>query len=99
MEKIILNNGESFELIPMGITTNIFNKTRKFSFISELGYVEIESAFRTENISKIEYYSASDELLKTYEDCVNLKMIAKEFNKEYEDDKFADVYVVELEIF
>lgn len=99
MEKIKLYNKQMFELVPMGITTNIYNQTRQFSFISNLNYGEIESAFNNaENISKIEYLSVSNELLKTYIDCIGLKMLSKEFNKEYEDGKFADVYKVELEI-
>lgn len=98
MEKIKLNNNLEFELIPMGIETNNYNKTRKFSFISELEYGDIERAFSEDNISEIEYLSASSELLKTYTDCVKLKMMAKEFNKQYEDGLFSDVYTVELEI-
>lgn len=98
MEKIKLDNGIEFDIVPMGIETNTFNKTRKFKFISELVYGEIEGSFNIENISRIEYLSVADELLKTYTDCINLKMIAKEFNKEYEDGKFADAYIVVLEI-
>jgi hypothetical protein len=96
METIKLNNNQEFEIIPMGIDTNLFEKTRKFSFISTLGYGEIETAFNTENINKIEYLSASDELLKTYDDCVSLKMLSKEFNKQVEDKVIADVYTVVL---
>lgn len=98
MEKIKLNDSQIFEIIPMGINTNIFEKTRKFSFISDLNYTEIETAFQLKNISKIEYYSVGDELLKTYTDCVSLKSLTKEFNKEYEDSKFADIYTVVLAI-
>lgn len=99
MEKIKLNNRDEFELIPMGIDTNDYEKKRIFSFISELGYNDIETDFASnENIGKIEYYSASDELLKTYDDCITLKSIRKEFNRQVEDDIIADVYSVELEI-
>lgn len=98
MEKIKLNNEQIFELIPMGIDTNLYGKTRRFSFISELEYGDIEEAFNsTENISKIEYLSVSDELLKTYTDCISLKMLSKEFNKQVEDGVVADVYTVVLE--
>jgi len=99
MEKIKLYNGHVFEIIPMGIETNKFEKTRKFSFVSVLSYEDIESEFSDEeNISRIEYYSAAGDLLKTYSDCVSLKMLAKEFNREYEDGKFADVYTVLLNL-
>lgn len=98
MEKIKLNNGQIIEIVPVGIDTNFLFKTRKLSFISKLGYAEVESVFNTDNISRIEYYSANDELLKTYTDCVNLKMLSKEFNKEIEDGIFADIYTLELEI-
>lgn len=97
MEKIKINNGQIFEAIPMGIDTNIFESTRKFSFISDSSYGEVETSFK-DNIAKIEYLSVSAELLKAYTDCIGLKMLSKEFNKEYEDGKFADVYTVVLEI-
>jgi hypothetical protein len=99
MEKIKLNNEQIFDLIPMGIMSNIYDKTRSFSFVSNLGYDDIETAFgNPDNISVVKYYSASSELLKTYTDCKSLKAVKKEFNKEYEDGKFADVYTVTLEI-
>jgi len=98
MEKIRLNNGQIFELIPIGIETDVLKKRRKFSFVSELGYAEIEATFSVDNITSIDYLSADNEVLKIYTDCNGLKMIAKEFNKEYEDGKFADVYTVVLEI-
>lgn len=97
MEKIKLGNKQTFEILPMGISTNVFEKTRTFSFISDLGYSEVEIAFQPENISQIEYYSIADELLKIYADCAALKSLTKEFGKEYEDGKFADVYTVVLE--
>ena len=98
MEKIKLKNEEVFEIVPMGIETDLYNKTRTFSFISELGYAEIETAFTTQNLSKIEYLSSTDELLKTYIDCVVLKSLTKEFGKEVEDGVIADVYSVDLEL-
>jgi len=99
VEKIQLNNNQIFEIIPMGIDTNAFEKTRKFNFISKLNYGEIETIFvNKENISEIKYLSASDQLLKIYTDCIGLKIIAKEFNKEYEDGKFEDIYTVVLEL-
>ena len=97
MENIKLHD-KQFEIIPMGIETNLYNKTRKFSFVSDLGYFDVEIAFDKDNISNIEYYSSADELLKTYTDCISLKMLSKEFNKEYEDGKIADIYIVVLEI-
>ena len=45
MEKIKLNNEQIFDLIPMGIMSNIYDKTRSFSFVSNLGYGDIETAF------------------------------------------------------
>ena len=96
MEKIKLNNGQIFEIVPMGIDTNMFEKTRKFSFVSDLGYGDIETAFSVGNIGKIEYLSTADELLKAYTDCKSLKMLSKEFNKKVEDKVVADVYTVEL---
>lgn len=98
MEKIKLKNEEVFEIVPMGIETDLYNKTRTFSFISELGYAEIETAFTTQSLSKIEYLSSTDELLKTYMDCIILKSLTKEFDKQVEDDVIADVYSVELVI-
>ena len=98
METIKLNNDQVFEIIPMGIETNIYDKIRKFSFLSDLGYGGIETAFNTENISKIIYYSASNDLLKTYTDCLYLKALSKEFNRQIEDGVFANVYTVELTI-
>ena len=98
MEKIKLNNNQIFEIIPMGIDTNLFEKSRKFSFASTLNYGEIETAFNPQNINKIEYISTANELLKTYIDCKSLKMLSKEFGKQVEDTVIADVYTVVLEI-
>lgn len=98
MEKIKLSNGQMLKIIPMGIETNTYDKTRRFSFVSALGYTDIETAFNTENISKIEYLSSTDELLKTYTDSIILKSLTKEFDKQVEDEVVADVYSVELEI-
>ena len=94
MESIKLNDGKVFEIIPMGITTS--EKTRKYSFVSELGYEEIETAFNTENISSIQYLSDHGELLKTYSDCTILKSLSKEFGRQIEDALVADVYSVVL---
>ena len=98
MEKIKLNNKQTFDIIPMGIGTNKYEKKRFFSFIADLGYSDIENAFNKANISKIDYYSSVGELLKTYTDCISLKVLSKELDKEYEDGKFADIYTVKLEI-
>lgn len=99
MEKIKLNNGTEFEIIPMGINTNNYIKQREIKFISDLTYSEIEVVMTNmDNISKIEYYSSADELLKVYTDCKAIKKLSKEYSKEYEDGKFTDVYTVVLEI-
>lgn len=99
MEKIKLVNGQIFEIIPVGIVTKDYEKIRMFSFISTLGYGEIENAFsNVSNIQTIEYYSATDEILKTYTDCISLKSITKEFNREIEEGKYSDVYSVILVI-
>lgn len=97
MERIKLNNERILELIPMGINSNNFNKTRSFSFVTDLNYEEIEVIFSASNISNIEYLSIADELLKTYKDCISLKSLTKEFNKQVEDNIIADVYTVVLE--
>ena len=86
VEKIKLGNKQTFEILPMGISTNVFEKTRTFSFISDLGYSEVEIAFQPENTSQIEYYSIADELLKIYADCAALKSLIR-IGKEYEDGK------------
>ena len=96
METIKLNNGQAFEIIPMGIDANAFEKIRVFSFVSELGYGEIETAFNAENIGNIQYLSDHDELLQTYTDCIALKSLSKEFGKQIEDSITADVYSVVL---
>jgi len=98
MEKIKLNNGQIFNIIPMGINTNEYGKSRKFSFTSDLGYGEIEIAFSMENIRKIEYLSTADEILKTYIDSISLKSLSKEFDKQVEDGIIADVYSVMLNL-
>lgn len=85
MEKIKLNNGQIFELEPMGIITS--DKRRFFSFKSELPYQEIETAF-IENLEKVEYLSTADELLVTYVDCVSLKSISKDIE--------TSIYTVEV---
>lgn len=98
MEKIKLKDDTVLEIIPMGIETNNYNKIRKFSFKSELGYGEIERLFNIENISSVHYLSVADEVLKTYNDCIGLKSLSKVFNSEIEDGIVSDIYVVELEI-
>lgn len=100
MEKLKLVDGQTFNLVPMGISTNNFDKVRQYSFVSDaLSYEDIESAFANNgNINRIEYYSASDTLLKVYEDCVALKSVTKEFNKQIEDGIFGDIYIVTLSI-
>lgn len=94
MEKIKLVNGKVFELIPMGINTNIFMKERTFSFISD--YKEIENEFGEENISSITYISKGGDVLKEYNDCIYLKKVIKEFGKQIEDGVVRDIYTVVL---
>ena len=99
MEKIKLKDKKVFDIVPMGINTDKFNKKRKFSFITDKTIEEIETDFKNvDSISKIEYLSNADELLKEYTDCKQLKSISKEFNKEVENGIFSDVISIELEI-
>ena len=99
METIKLANDFVLEIIPMGITTVREGdfKGRAFSFVSDLSYQEIETEFNNkQSISSIRYFSGAGHLLKTYTDCIALKSLTKEFNKEYEDGIIADVYTVVL---
>lgn len=96
MEKIKLINGKIFDLIPMGINTNILTKERTFSFISNLDTEEVEKEFGESNVSKIYYLSSSGDVLKQYNDCVSMKKISKEFRKQIEDGVIKDVYTVVL---
>ncbi|MDF2906849.1 MAG: hypothetical protein K0R34_2170 [Herbinix sp.] len=78
MEKIKLSNGVIFEITPMGITSLDVQKRRSFNFASELSYDEIETEFKNpDNIASIQYLSEADEVLKTYADCVSLKILSK----------------------
>lgn len=96
VEKIKLQDGQGFEIIPMGIKTT--SKTIEFTFISCLSYEKIEEAFNPKNINEIEYFSAANELLKIYKSCTKLKILSKKFGLKYEDGKSADVFSVELEL-
>lgn len=98
MEKIKLTNGQILDIIPMGICMNMYERTRTISFVSNLGYADIESAFETPNIENIEYLSAAGDLLKTYSDCTGLKSLTKEFGRQVEDSIVSDVYTVVLTI-
>lgn len=98
-EKIKLKNGQEFELIPMGISTNEFTKVRKFKFKSSLAYAEILAMFSDfSNIEKIDYVLADGTVEKTYLDCVSLKSFGFSPNYKIDENTTADIFVVEIGI-
>ena len=70
MEKIRIN-GNTFDLIPMGISQS--EKKRSFTIIADS---DIETAFA--NVGKIEHLSEGGEVLATYLDGVAVKSISKD---------------------
>lgn len=90
VEKIRLNNGQEFELIPMGIVDNIVTKRRKFTFKSDLDYGDVEAQFADDNVAKIEHLNSEGEIMRTYLDCVSLKSLSRDID--------AGTYTVELSV-
>jgi len=72
-EKIRLKDGTEFDLIPMGI--NEKGNRRSFTIYTD---IDPESVFTESNVDRIEYISASGEVLKVYLDGVKTVGIAKD---------------------
>jgi hypothetical protein len=70
MEKIKLNNGQEFELVPMGVRST--DKYREFSFTSVLPYSEIDLILSNSlNLNTAQYILESGDVT-TYHDLVEL---------------------------
>ncbi len=81
MEKIRLLNDLELNLEAMGIVET--EKSRSFTFASEMTYTEIEALFtNVDNISSIKYISEAGETLTTYVDGVALKKLSKDYEAE-----------------
>jgi hypothetical protein len=99
MEKIKLDNGQEFDVIPMGVIENPITKRRSFKIISELQSDEVKVIFSdTDNIKTIDYTLEDGTLIKSYCDCVSLKGLSVEFGANVDENITADVYTVELSI-
>jgi len=93
MERIVLKNGQEFEIIPMGINTNEFMKRRTFKFISNLPYDEVKNIFMTNsNLEEIDYVLA-DGSRHTYTDCAKLKQLSQQYSVRVGEENQRDVYV------
>ena len=98
MEKIKLKNGQEFELIPMGISTDNIMKRREFAIMSELPFEEIKAIFSNiDNISEI-HYTKDNLTSKTYADCVGFKSIKLDTDYKIDENTITDIYIVELSI-
>ncbi|MDF2907138.1 MAG: hypothetical protein K0R34_2459 [Herbinix sp.] len=85
METIKINN-QTFELIPMGIAQS--EKRRTFTIVSGLPFTDIETAFS--DVSSIQHYSESGELLVSYMDGISVKTISKDLE--------AGTYIIDIGI-
>jgi len=96
MEKIILNNKQEFEIIPMGISEDTAKKRRSFKFISILYYEEIKTIFsNSENLSSIDYVLA-DGTRTTFADCVSYKGLGFTPDYQIDDITVSDIYSVTI---
>lgn len=99
MEKIILKNGQEFELVPNGINTNEYARKRTFIFKPTLAQTETLEMFSDfANTEKIDYILGDGTVGKTYLDCVSLKKLGFIPNYKLDENTTADVYSVELSI-
>jgi hypothetical protein len=97
MEKIRLNNGAEFNLIPMGICTK--GNIRIYKFISEIPYADILSEVSNPlNISKIDHILSDNTIGTTYADGVTYKSLTFMPNVAIEDNVISDIYVVCISI-
>lgn len=97
MEKIRLNNGQEFELVPMG--TTIFGGSMTFEIVSNLEHAEILQHFKDiKNIESIEYILSDDTTYTTYMDCVGFMNTTYIPRVNEEDNTFQNVYIVELKV-
>lgn len=99
MEKIRLANNTELELIPNGLHTDDYGKRRTFTFISEKSYSEVEAELLNgTNLATVTYLDEAGEPIKTYADCVKLKILAKEKDRQITDDLIADVFIAEISV-
>jgi hypothetical protein len=78
--KIILNNGQEFDLPPLAIISNDITKRRKITFMSELDYNDVLALLSDKNnISQITYALENGTVIAVYQDCVSLKSLTMDF--------------------
>jgi len=77
VEKIILNNGQKFDVPQLGIVSNDLTKRRKITVKSDLSYNEVLALLSDQdNISEIKYALENGTTIATYTDCVSLKSLS-----------------------
>jgi hypothetical protein len=84
MNKIILNNGQEFDLVGTGYMRDDINKTFQFRFSSNLDIGTVQNAFKDlDSISSIEYWVAGITLKETITDCVAYQSITQDSEGKY----------------
>ena len=92
MEKIRLSNNTEFELVPNGIDSDYYKKRRTFTFVSEKSHAEVYATFLdTANLATVTYLDEAGEPNKTYADCVKLKVLATERDRQITDELITDI--------
>ena len=96
MEKLILSNGQEFELAPMGVTVDSRNKRRTFKFVTALTYEEIKAIFSdSANLTSIDYVLANGAKIN-YADCTGYKGLSFTPSYVVDDVTIPDTYTVEV---
>jgi hypothetical protein len=84
MNKIILKNGQEFDLVGTGYMKDDMRKIVQFRFESILDIGTVQIAFKDLNaISSIEYWVAGSTLKETITDCVAYQSITQDSEGKY----------------
>jgi len=96
-EKIRLNDGTEFTLIPMGIEDIDAEKLRLFKITTDLPITEVITKFSDANaISYIEYILADNAIGAIYQDCTDFKSVEYIPNMQINDNTIAKVLIVKV---
>ena len=84
MNKIILNNGQEFEVVGTGYMKDDMRKIVQFRFSSSLDIGTVQTAFKDLNaISRIEYWISDSVLKETITDCASYQSITQDSEGKY----------------
>mgnify|MGYP001602227096 CR=1 FL=1 len=96
MEKLILSNGQEFDLIIPGVTVNTANKKRSFKLTTELTYEEIKAIFSdSSNLVSIDHVLSNGAKLN-YVDCTEYKGLGFEPSHDLDGVTIPDIYTIDV---